>query len=189
MTFLMFWDKALPSYLQYFAIFHMFFNSYGGFYMLYTVDEVAKMLNMHTRTIRRYIEKGQLRAERIGGSWRISEEAFKEIFNAPELKEAVTKQLTRHSEDMLDLYVKGKHRLQQDNTVAMYVFVFSPQKEPWVLDKTAEFMAELNRLGQDTQYDFTMTGNEHSLFRLTLIAPNKVLLAMIKELEQHNNMK
>jgi len=175
--------------LQYFATLQAFFHPNGGFYMLYTVDEVAKMLNMHTRTIRRYIEKGQLRAERIGGSWRISEEAFKEMFSAPELKEAVTKQITRHSEDMLDLYMKGKHRLQQDNTVAMYVFVFNPQKEPWVLDKTSGFMAELNRQGQHTQYDFTMTGNEHGLFRLTLIAQNKVLQAMIKELEQHNNMK
>jgi len=153
--------------------------------MLYTVDEVAKMLNMHTRTIRRYIEKGQLQAERIGGSWRISQEAFKEMFESPELKEALTKHIGRQSEDMLDAYLKGKHRLQQGGTVAMYVFVFSPQKEPWVLAKTSEFMAELNRLGQDAMYDFTMTGNEHGLYRLTLIASHKVLHTMITELETH----
>jgi len=152
--------------------------------MLYTVEEVAKMLNMHSRTIRRYIEKGQLRAERIGGSWRISNEALQEIFDAPELKEAISKHVTERSEDMLELYLKGKHRLQQSSLVSMYVLVFNPLKEPWVLAKTSEWMAELNRLGQDAQYDFTMTGSEQGLYRLILIAPHTVLQAIVAELER-----
>lgn len=156
--------------------------------MLYTVDEVAKMLNMHTRTIRRYIEKGQLRAERIGGSWRISEEAFKEMFDAPEVKESITKSLNERSEDMLDLYLKGKHRLQQNQLVMMYVFVFNPQKETWVLPKMSALMTELNRLGQEAKFDFTMTGSEQDLFRLTLIAPPAVLQAIIAELDRIREM-
>lgn len=156
--------------------------------MLYTVDEVAKMLNMHARTIRRYIEKGQLRAERIGGSWRISEEAVKEMFDAPEIKESISKSLNERSEDMLDLYLKGKHRLQQNHLVMMYVFVFNPQKETWVHAKLSELMTELNRLGQDAKYDFTLTGNEQDLFRLTLIAPPDVLQAIISELERLRKM-
>ena len=156
--------------------------------MLYTVDEVAKMLNMHSRTIRRYIEKGQLRAERIGGSWRISEEAFKGMFDAPEIEASITRQINERSIDMLDLYIKGKHRLQQKHLDMMYVFVFNPQKEAWVLAKLSEFMNELNRLGQDTKFDFTMTGSEQDLFRLTLIAPPDVLQAIITELERLREM-
>lgn len=156
--------------------------------MLYTVDEVAKMLNMHSRTIRRYIEKGQLRAERIGGSWRISEEAFMEMFDAPEIKESITKHMNEHSEDILDLYLKGKHRLQHNHLVMMYVFVFNPQKEAWVLPKLSELMTELNRLGQDAKFDFTMTGSEQDLFRLTLIAPPDVLQAIITELVRLREM-
>ena len=156
--------------------------------MLYTVDEVAKMLNMHPRTVRRYIEKGQLRAERIGGSWRISPEAFREMFTAPEVRDAFTKHVDERSEDMLELYLKGKHRLQSNNLVMLYAFVFNSNEEPWVLAKTSEWMTKLNMLGKDAQFDFTMTGSEQSLYRITLIAPPVVLQAFITELERLRGM-
>jgi len=152
--------------------------------MLYTIDEVAKMLNMHPRTIRRYIEKGQLRGERIGGTWRITEEAFKEMFDAPEIKESISKHISERSEDIIDMYLKGKHRLQQKNLVMLSVLVYNQQEEAWILAKTSEWMAELNRLGENAQFDFTMTGNEQGLFRLTLIASLAVSQIMIAELER-----
>jgi excisionase family DNA binding protein len=152
--------------------------------MLCTVDELAKMLNKNPRTIRRYIEKGQLRAERIGGSWRISEEAVKELFDAPEVKESISKHLSERTEDMVSLYLKNKHRLQKSGLVMMFTFVFNPQKETWVLPKTSEWMAELSRPKQEAQFDFTMTGNEQGLYRITLIAPPAVLQSMIAELER-----
>ena len=149
--------------------------------MLYTVDDIAKMLNMHPRTIRRYIDKGQLRAERIGGSWRISEEALAEMFDGPELKDTVTKHISGRTDDMLELYLKGKHRLQQDHLVALYVFVFDPKKEPWVLAKSSEWMANLKN---DAPFDFTMTGSESGLHRITLIATHEFLQTIVKELER-----
>jgi len=152
----------------------------GGFYMLYTVDDIARMLNMHSRTIRRYIEKGQLRAERIGGSWRISEEALAEMFDGPELKDTISKHISERTEDMLEQYLKGKHRLQQNHLVALYVFVFDPKKEPWVLAKSSEWMAKLN----DGPFDFTMTGSENGLHRITIIATHEFLQTIAAELEQ-----
>jgi len=151
--------------------------------MFYTVDEVAKMLNLHPRTIRRYIDKGQLYGERIGGSWRISEDALKEMFDGPKTKEAITKHLGKHSEDMLEQYLLGKHRLQQNNHVMLYVLTFNPQKEPWVQEKMPEIMTKLNRLGQDAIFDFTMTGSEQGMFRLTLIATPDVLAVINEELK------
>jgi len=38
---------------------------------LLTVEEVAEMMDMHTRTIRRYIKEGRLTAAKFGGQWRI----------------------------------------------------------------------------------------------------------------------
>ena len=151
--------------------------------MLYTIDEIAQILGLNPRTIRRYIEKGQLRGERIGGSWRISEQAFKEMFDAPDVKESITKGFKERSEDMLALYLQGTHRLQKDSVV-MTVFVFDPQKEPWVLAQSAEWMAELNRLGQNAHFDFTIVGNEQGHYRFTLIAGFTVTQAMMAELER-----
>ncbi len=38
----------------------------------FTVDQIADMLNMHPKTIQRYIREGKLRANKIGKSWRIT---------------------------------------------------------------------------------------------------------------------
>jgi excisionase family DNA binding protein len=40
---------------------------------LYTADEVASRLNLHVRTVRRYIRDGQLKAKRIGKEYRITQ--------------------------------------------------------------------------------------------------------------------
>lgn len=41
---------------------------------LFTVDQLAQMLEMHPRTIRRYIRDNQLKASKVGGEWRIRKE-------------------------------------------------------------------------------------------------------------------
>lgn len=53
--------------------------------MVYKVDELAEILEMHPRTIRRYIHEGKLNAKKVGGEWRISEEDA-EMFVGGKLK-------------------------------------------------------------------------------------------------------
>lgn len=38
----------------------------------YTVDQVAEMLHMHVKTVRRYIREGKLSAAKVGKQWRIT---------------------------------------------------------------------------------------------------------------------
>jgi len=38
----------------------------------YTVEQISDMLNIHPKTIQRYIREGRLRAAKIGKSWRIT---------------------------------------------------------------------------------------------------------------------
>lgn len=38
----------------------------------YTVDQIAKILNMHSKTIQRYIREGKLKAIKVGKSWRVT---------------------------------------------------------------------------------------------------------------------
>ena len=151
--------------------------------MLYTIDEVAKMLQVHPRTVRRYIEKGQLRGERIGGGWRVSEAAVKALFDASEVKDAIDTRLTARADDMLDTFLQGKHRLQQKGFVALLAFVFNPKTEASMLANIDKWIATLNQQGQDAQFDFVMRGGENGLFRILLIAPPAVAQAMIGELE------
>lgn len=39
---------------------------------LYTIDQVAEILGMHHKTIRKFITQGRLRANKVGKQWRIS---------------------------------------------------------------------------------------------------------------------
>src|SRR5262245_48135675 len=39
---------------------------------LYTPDQVAQLLNLHVRTIRRYLREGRLKGKRIGKEYRIT---------------------------------------------------------------------------------------------------------------------
>lgn len=38
----------------------------------YTVDEVSEMLNIHPKTVRKYIREGKLGATKVGKQWRIA---------------------------------------------------------------------------------------------------------------------
>ena len=38
----------------------------------YTVEQISDMLNIHPKTIQRYIREGRLRATKIGKSWRVN---------------------------------------------------------------------------------------------------------------------
>lgn len=38
----------------------------------YTVDQVSQMLNIHPKTVRKYIRDGDLRATKVGKQWRIT---------------------------------------------------------------------------------------------------------------------
>lgn len=59
---------------------------------LLKVDQVAQMLDMHPRTIRRYIRDNQLKASKIGGEWRIRKEDVEMFMGgiAQQLKEEAT---------------------------------------------------------------------------------------------------
>ena len=50
----------------------------------YTVEEIAKMLKVSHMTIRREIERGNLKAAKVGHVWRITEEELKSYLGREE---------------------------------------------------------------------------------------------------------
>lgn len=40
----------------------------------YTVKQIAKFLNLHEKTVQRYIREGLIKAQKFGKSWRVNEE-------------------------------------------------------------------------------------------------------------------
>jgi excisionase family DNA binding protein len=69
---------------------------------LMTVDQLAQMVEMHPRTIRRYIRENQLKASKVGGEWRIRKEDA-EMFIGGRLAE-----LKVEAADDIQAFIQGK---------------------------------------------------------------------------------
>src|SRR5579871_4478991 len=50
---------------------------------LYSVDQVADLLNLHVRTVRNYVRDGRLKAVRIGKQYRIAREDLAAMTGRP----------------------------------------------------------------------------------------------------------
>ena len=50
---------------------------------LYSVDQVAALLNLHVRTVRGYVREGRLKAVRIGKQYRIAREDLEAMTGRP----------------------------------------------------------------------------------------------------------
>lgn len=51
----------------------------------YTIDQVAEILDIHHKTVRKFIKEGKLKANKVGKQWRISQidlEVFTENKNS-----------------------------------------------------------------------------------------------------------
>jgi excisionase family DNA binding protein len=64
-------------------------------HLLLTVDDVAERLNLHAKTIRRYIHDGRLRAKRIGKEYRITRTDLDEFAGGTSASETAVPR-TRH---------------------------------------------------------------------------------------------
>ena len=51
------------------------------FEKLYTVEDIAKMTSLTSRTIRNYLKDGSLQGQKIGGQWRFTMENIKQLFS------------------------------------------------------------------------------------------------------------
>lgn len=62
---------------------------------MYTVSQVARILDLHPKTVRRFIREGRIRALKIGREWRIRKEDLREYAHgelaggSPEFESAI----------------------------------------------------------------------------------------------------
>jgi len=48
---------------------------------LYTLPEVSKIVRLARRTLYNYLKSGELKAVKLGGTWRVTEESLNEFIN------------------------------------------------------------------------------------------------------------
>lgn len=77
----------------------------------YTVEQVSNMLDIHPKTIQRYIREGKLRASKIGKSWRITGDDLSAFTEGDSYKTSIDQgQSSRKviASSVIDIFTGGK---------------------------------------------------------------------------------
>ncbi len=72
------------------------------FEKMYTVEDIAQITSMTSRTIRNYLKDGTLRGRKIGGQWRFTMKDIKRLFNAGSFASDSSKQRRQEIIDFVD---------------------------------------------------------------------------------------
>ena len=73
------------------------------FEKLYTVEDIAKMTSLTSRTIRNYLKDGSLQGKKIGGQWRFTMDDIKRLFESSSL----SKDMIDHTKQELLDFIDG----------------------------------------------------------------------------------
>jgi len=101
-------------------------NIYGMWYSMknnmYTVDHVATVLGLHPKTIRRFIQEGKLKASKIGGQWRITENDLNQIMDSENIQQPMETESVNNTFSARESVVeKPASKVQVSTVVDVYV--------------------------------------------------------------------
>lgn len=46
---------------------------------IYSTEDIAKLLNIHILTVRRYLKEGKIKGHKLGKRWYVTEEAIQDL--------------------------------------------------------------------------------------------------------------
>ena len=69
----------------------------------YSPKEVARILNVHVKTVRRYLRDGTIKGQKIGGSWKVS---------AEEIEQQLHRQVTDEVNEARKFSIEGEEKIR-----------------------------------------------------------------------------
>jgi excisionase family DNA binding protein len=75
----------------------------------YSLDQVAKRLGLHVRTVRAYVRAGRLRAIRIGKQYRVSREELEAVVGASNTRDAVARRRRAEASSVVQMDAVTEH--------------------------------------------------------------------------------
>ena len=148
---------------------------------LYTVDDIAQMTMMTSRTIRNYIKDGILKGRKIGGQWRFTEEDIKNLMNNGTYKVDYSSTLKQDILDFIDGtndFVKGD--LQACTIVDLY-------QDTDIVDEKQKKLLEFINSHSDMPNNWMSFSSEYieseSKTRIVIFGQPMYLIEVLKILE------
>lgn len=71
--------------------------------MFYSVNDIAEMTRLSTRTIRRFIKDGNLKGRKIGGQWRFTDEDYIKFLDTSD----VSNQINLMNKEIIQKYINN----------------------------------------------------------------------------------
>jgi len=148
---------------------------------LYTVEDIAKMTMMTSRTIRNYLKDGILKGRKIGGQWRFTEDDVKNFMDSGTYQVEHFSNLKQDIIDFIDGvndFVKGE--VQSCTIVDLY------QEKDVVAAKQEKLMAFIHTHA-DTPNNWMSFSSEYieseSKTRIVIFAQPKYLIEALNILQ------
>lgn len=150
---------------------------------LYTVEEIAKMTSMTTRTIRNYIKDGLLKGRKIGGQWRFTEEDIKNLMDNGTYREDYFSNL---KQDVLD-FIDGVNTFADNIGEIQTCSIVDLYEEKEIVKNKQDKLMEFINSQQDTvgnYMSFSSNYIESELkTRIVIFANPKYLIEALKILQ------
>lgn len=151
------------------------------FEKLYTVDDIANMTSLTSRTIRNYLKDGSLQGKKIGGQWRFTMEDIKRLFDNSSFSKEITDSKKQEVFDFIEgvnTDIKGK---VQVCTIADYYF--DEQNEAKLLcDKLISICNNPDNKFNMTKFSYEVIDKEKKA-RFTLFGPPDYIIKMLEAIK------
>ena len=149
----------------------------------FTVNELAKMFDMNPKTIRRYIQRGELQAYKIGGQWRITEKDLKDFLETND--EFMEDNLTKWHED-IKRFVDGENQRKggKVQVVSLIDIFVDSLEEAKILSNS--LMDAINNREENTKMKFRYSYEpDIKKARFILSGDHKFISMMLNTLENN----
>jgi len=144
---------------------------------LYTVEDIANMTSLTTRTIRNYIKDGILKGRKIGGQWRFTEEDVKNLMNSGTYGEDITDSIRQEVIDFLDNVTN-----YTDTDIQVCTIIDLYQDKSVIEEKAKRFNEYWKSNNQNLHMSYAWEHSEEKV-RVTLFTPPHFLIELLKILQ------
>lgn len=151
------------------------------FEKLYTVEDIANMTSLTTRTIRNYLKDGSLEGKKIGGQWRFTMKNIEKLFNNGNVSKDMVDNKKQQVLDFIDGVNTDMSGSIQICTIVDY-YCDNIKLANEMSDKLITVInSEEGKYGAKYSYEYV---EKESKARFTLFGSPSFIIATLKLLEQ-----
>lgn len=150
---------------------------------LYTVEDIANMTDLTTRTIRNYLKDGRLEGKKIGGQWRFTMKDIEKLFD----NGTVSKDIQDNNKQQVLDFIDGVNTDMNGGIQICTIVDYYCDKAESAKQMSDKMIAVINNNNEETEngakysYDYI---EKEGKARFTLFGSPSFIIATLKLLEQ-----